>query len=200
MRSAPARAARRRLLDAFVEMGSDTLDFLIHSIEHENWFVVRNVVYLMGKLGLPECLDAAEKVLGHSDIRVRREALRTIAATKCERAVEILRRRFDDPEPAIRGLAAEWLAIIGPDSVADEYRALLNKQSKMLWGCPELAIAVIRAMGRIGDGRDIQIIETYKKKPMWLLSLNRKSPMADTCGEAIAEIKRRERNADAEQE
>ncbi|MFO7976051.1 MAG: HEAT repeat domain-containing protein [Candidatus Hydrogenedentota bacterium] len=186
----PNRRMRRRLILAFIDLGEDTAYFLIRMTEHPQWYVVRNVVYLLGKLRSPAGINALERVRDYPDIRVRREVLRAAASIRGPEAERLLRRSLDDPEPVIRGLAAEWLGIINADGTLEEFRTLLEKGDKRLRTCQEFAAGVVRALGRIGDRSDLPLIERFKDRSRGF-GIIRHEGVAQACEQAIDDIRRR---------
>ncbi|MEA3365511.1 MAG: HEAT repeat domain-containing protein, partial [Candidatus Hydrogenedentes bacterium] len=191
----PNRSKRRRLILAFIDLGDDTVYFLSRMIEHREWYVVRNVVYLLGRLKSPAGLGALERVQHHTDIRVRREVLRAAAFIRGPEAEGLLRRCLDDPEPVIRGLAAEWLGIINAKGILEEFRKMLEMGDKRLKTCHELAIGVVRGLGRIGSSADVALIEAFKEQ-FRVLGVMRHEDVANACEQAIEDIRRREHAAD----
>ena len=185
------RRTRRRLILAFLDLGDETVYFLCRTIEHRHWYVVRNVTYLLGKLGLPAGIEAIERVLYHPDIRVRREVLRAAATIRGPEAEGLLRRCLHDDEPVIRGLAAEWLAIIKAQGILEEFRAMLETNDKRLRSCHEFAAGVVRALGRLGDTADVPLIERFKQQS-YAFSIIRHSHVAEACDKAIDDIRRKQ--------
>lgn len=185
------RGIRRRLILAFIDLGEDAVYFLSRMIEHRHWYVVRNVAYLLGKLKSTAGLGALERVLHYPDIRVRREVLRAAASIRGPDAEGLLRRCLDDPEPAVRGLAAEWLGIMKAPGIRDEFRAMLRDNDRRLRSCQELAAGVVRALGRIGDVSDLPLLDAFKQHSKGL-TLIRHAGVVEACDHAMAEIRRRE--------
>jgi HEAT repeat protein len=178
------------LILAFIDIGDDTVYYLSRMIEHRQWYVVRNVAYLLGRLQSTAGLVALERVLHHPDVRVRREVLRAAATIRGPEGEGLLRRGLDDPEPAIAALAAEWLGIVNAPGILEEFRAMLRGDDKRLRSCHELASGVVRAVGRMGDQSDLSLIEGFKRQSQGF-TIIRHADVAKACDQAVRDIHRR---------
>jgi len=189
-----SRGVRRRLILAFIDLGSGAVYFLSRMVEHGQWYVVRNVVYVLGKLQSAAGISALERVEHHADIRVRREVLRAAATIRGPEAEALLRRSLDDAEPVIRGLAAEWLGIINAAGILEEFRAMVGEGDKRVRSCHEFAAGVVRALGRIGDPSDIALLDMFKQQTL-RFGLIRDEAVLEACARATEEIQRRHQAA-----
>ena len=73
------RAHRARLVTLLKEMGKGTSGPFLARLEDPRWFLVRNVVGILGDIGDVSVLPRLRGVFAHSDPRVRREAVRTLS-------------------------------------------------------------------------------------------------------------------------
>ncbi len=122
---------RRLLLSRLVALGSDIGPHVVARLADERWFVVRNMLALLGELPtLPPGFDAATYT-SHADGRVRREALR------------ILLR-----DPATRERAIT-LGLADPDDHA--VRLAITAAAR---GCPETAIPLLASRATSGGNTD----------------------------------------------
>ena len=113
--AAPTIGERRSAFDALRHM-SEGRDQLIHALEHQEWFVVRNVAELIGELGIEEAVPGLVRHLDHEDVRVRKAVAMALAKIGTRRVVEPLRRALHDPSSEVRVQVA--LGIGGPRSTA----------------------------------------------------------------------------------
>ncbi len=105
---------RRVICDALASLGKDSIDVFGAFWDDDRWFVARNIVYILGRIGKTDCLPYLEKALDHPDPRVRREAVQAISTVASkETAIQHLTRKLNDMESKIRGVAALRLARIG---------------------------------------------------------------------------------------
>jgi len=99
--AAPSMEDRRAAFDALRQMSEGT-DQLIEMLDHEKWFVVRNVAELTGELGMERAVPALSRQLGHADERVRKAAALALAKIGSGNASEALRRALRDKSPEVR--------------------------------------------------------------------------------------------------
>ncbi len=123
---------RRIICDALADMGRSSIGVFGAFLGDERWYVVRNVVYILGRIGVRECISYLEKALDHPDPRVRREAVQAISkAASREAAIQYLTKKLDDVDGRIRGLAGLQLARIGREDVLGNLLDFV--QSKAFW-------------------------------------------------------------------
>jgi len=102
---------RRIICDTLADLGRDSIGVFGAFLDDERWYVVRNIVYILGRIGEAECNPYLEKALDHPDPRVRREAVQAISMTPSrEVATQQLVRKLNDMDGKIRGIAALQLA------------------------------------------------------------------------------------------
>ncbi len=105
---------RRILCDALADLGRNSVGVFGAFLDDERWYLTRNIVYVLGRIGRKECLPYLEKALDHPDPRVRREAVQAISkAVYRESAIQHLTRKLDDQDGKIRGIVALQLARVG---------------------------------------------------------------------------------------
>ncbi len=73
------RQVRARMCQVLAKVGPSIVPTLMGWLEDSRWFLVRNVVHVLGKIGDDAAFDPVVRLLGHPHIRVRIEALRTLA-------------------------------------------------------------------------------------------------------------------------
>lgn len=79
---------RRILCDILVELGKMDVKLIISRMEDGNWFVLRNLIYVLGKIGDEQILDVLPRFIHHEEVKVRKEVLHvldTMANPKTEK-------------------------------------------------------------------------------------------------------------------
>ncbi len=105
--------ARRVFCDALSEIGKDAIELFISFMEDRRWFLVRNIVYILGRIGKEESLPYIQKALNHEENRVRREAIQALGLIGGQKAVGLLVRALTDNDVRIRCMAAINLGKMG---------------------------------------------------------------------------------------
>ncbi|HEX2211293.1 MAG TPA: HEAT repeat domain-containing protein [Longimicrobium sp.] len=146
-------SARRAYRDALVALDHVGVPLLEDMIGDERWFVVRNMVGILGEIRSADAVEHFRRTIEHSDARVRRETILALSKVGGEEAVPLLAKGLNDREASLRGAAALGLGLtklpvaVGP---------LLNRLPQETDG--EVEVEVVRALGRVGDPRAVPVL------------------------------------------
>ena len=72
-------AVRKELSSLLVGMGSAAVPVLLKMMRDNRWYMVRNLSAILGDIGMPDAVPELQNCLRHSDIRVSKEAIRSLA-------------------------------------------------------------------------------------------------------------------------
>jgi len=101
---------RRALCEALAISCKDDVDVLISRLGDPRWYVIRNVVYVLGRIA-HQCVERAlDRALHHEDVRVRKEAVRALGNIESPTSRAFLVSAFRDPDGGVRVQAALTLA------------------------------------------------------------------------------------------
>ena len=143
-------SARRAYRDALVELDRVGVPLLEDMIGDERWFVVRNMVGILGEIRSADAVDHFARTIRHGDVRVRRETIIALSKFGGEEAVQQLLVGLGDTEPSLRAAAALGLGLTKAATAVAPLIKRLGAETDQ-----EAAIEVIRALGRIGDARAV---------------------------------------------
>ncbi|HBR21640.1 MAG TPA: hypothetical protein DD713_03595 [Nitrospiraceae bacterium] len=104
--------ARKNVINALISLGRKDIQSLAKGLYDSRWYVVRNIIYILGKLGDKASVDYLLKTVNHSDIRVRKEGIKALGELGAPGVFPALRECFNDPEVQIRTAAARALGNI----------------------------------------------------------------------------------------
>ncbi len=159
-------AARKTVCEVLEGFGAAHLDLIANGIFDSRWFVVRNIVWVMGNLKTTKACEYLKRTLRHSDSRVRRESIVSLAKVGTPQAYDYLIAILEDPERKIRSLALRAL-------VAGRVKNALNP----LWGMvldkkfrekgPEEKKDVIEAIAAIGEEEGSLLLKKLIRKRNW---------------------------------
>ena len=161
-------AERRRYFEMLLKLPA-AVGVLAKMLTSHQWYVVRNAAELLGQLHAAEAEAALVGALQHQDERVRRVVAQALTRLGTPGAVAALRGALVDPSPLVRVQAAGGLARRkGARSATTLTRALENE------GNPEVQLAVIAALGRLGTPDAVSRLigaaepdgRLFKKKPV----------------------------------
>ncbi|NIO03707.1 MAG: hypothetical protein GTN74_03580 [Proteobacteria bacterium] len=144
--------ARRRLIEVIRSMGPKVTDDIVKRLADTRWYVVQCALYVLGELGdKPIMPDLLTSSVYHDDMRVRKEAIKTLGKIKGRGAIRILCDLLDDREEEIRLLALKTLGEAGEKMAVPHILPFVQKKKLKGHKSGTLRQAAIEALGRIGD-------------------------------------------------
>lgn len=144
---------RRLFCDALAILARDNIELLFQKLEDDNWYVVRNIVYVLGKMGDPKSVQHLKKIQNHPEQRVRKEIVHTLKEIKSGEAKEFLIHFLADSDDGVRIMALKNLAALGHQKAVP---AILDAISSDLFESKEVyeKKEFFDVLGRLGS-RDI---------------------------------------------
>lgn len=104
--------ARKNVINALISIGKKDIQSLAKGLYDSRWYVVRNIIYILGKIGDKKAVDYLIKTVNHSDIRVRKEVIKALGEFGAQGVLQTLKECLDDPDGQIRTSAARALGNI----------------------------------------------------------------------------------------
>jgi HEAT repeat protein len=101
---------RRALCEALATSCRDDVEILIGRLGDSRWYVIRNVVYVLGRIAHQGVERALDRALHHEDVRVRKEAVRALGKIESPTSRAYLISAFRDADAGVRVQAATTLA------------------------------------------------------------------------------------------
>jgi len=106
------RSHRARLVTLLKEMGKGSSKPFLSRLEDPRWFLVRNVVGILGDIGDPSAMPALARVATHGDPRVRRELIRTLTRLETDDSREMIVAALNDEDRGVQITAVGALASV----------------------------------------------------------------------------------------
>jgi len=107
--------ARKSVIDALVILGRKDIQMLANSLDDQRWFVVRNIIYILRKIGDRRAIEYLLKTVRHGDIRVRKEVIKALGELGGREVVQTLRECLDDADVQVRLCAVKAFSTIGSE-------------------------------------------------------------------------------------
>jgi HEAT repeat protein len=101
---------RRVICDALAQIGREHVDLLASRLDDRRWYVVRNVVYVLGKIGDVRVIDKFRRVIRHREVKVRKEVIRALEGMSDPKATDLLIEFIQDEDLSIRASVVRLLA------------------------------------------------------------------------------------------
>jgi hypothetical protein len=119
---------RRIICDALSKVGRDSIELMAPFLEDKRWYLVRNIVYILGRIGRKEAVPLIGKALQHGDVRVRREAVQALGLIGGSQAMQYMIRSLEDKDGKIRGNAALNLGRMGEKALGPLTERIVSKE------------------------------------------------------------------------
>jgi HEAT repeat protein len=157
---------RRALCDVLVGLCKDNknnMETLLGQLENSEWYVLRNILYILGKIADPASLERLELLVMHEDSRVRKELLSVLDGINENRAKDLLVMCLNDSDALIRLHAARSLA-------ASRYEPALEPVLEIVQGKdffskdPSEKKDWFKALGRIGGNGVVPFFQRFLKQ------------------------------------
>ena len=157
---------RRHIFDLMVSLGRPIVPRAQALLEDERWYVQRNMISLLRRVGGGLSIDTLGRGLGHDDPRVRLEALRGLGQGKV--SPELIEQAVSDPDPKVAQAAVTAVgtygltAGIGPLLVLLERRGPFGRNR-------ELRLLALETLGKLGDPAALEGIAHFLRP--WFSSI-----------------------------
>jgi HEAT repeat protein len=158
--------ARRMVCDALAQIGKNAIDVFTPFVDDRRWYLVRNIVYILGRVGREQAFPYLQKTFGHEEVRVRRETVQALGLIGGPKAVGILVKALTDSDARIRSMAAINL---GKNGKAAGLIPLLEVvQAKDFPKCDPAEIkAFFDAIGMIGSNEALPVLRQLLERKSW---------------------------------
>jgi HEAT repeat protein len=158
--------ARRVFCDALAEIGKNAIELFTPFVDDRRWFLVRNIVYILGRVGKEQSLPYIQKAFNHTDSRVRREATQALGLIGSPKAIGLLVKSLTDNDVRIRCMAAINLGKGGKK--AGLIPLLEVVQSKDFYKREPAEIkAFFNAIGMVGSNEAIPVLQQLLERKSW---------------------------------
>lgn len=166
------RKTRRAICEALVVSCKRDVGVLIRQLSDPRWYVVRNVLYVLGRIAHQGVERALGEALYHEDIRVRREAICALAEVESPAGRAYLNSALRDPNKEIRILVARLISRRRSDRAAQVIWSVIESP-EFEERDPEERTAFIEAVGRTGSDALLPLLERSLIRGGWPRSNDR---------------------------
>lgn len=161
---------------------SDSLEVLAHRLNHREWYVVRNILAILGEIATPAVVPLARQGLAHADMRVVREAAKTVAKIHSPEAVDAIVALLDHPDAARQAVGVSWLGIMGRPEAVPALLRLLEPDPYAI--DQEFCLAVIDTLGRLASPEARAMLDRLAARGRWL-GRRRRAPVREAALAAL---------------
>jgi len=143
------RRTRVRMCEVLARVGLPAIPVLLARLGDERWFVVRNSLYILGKIRQASALPSVLAAVDNPHPRVRVEAIRAASLIGGGDSAARLSRCAHDPDPSVRRAVIAVLSTPGNDDAIVPLRDILRAPATG----PEdvdVKLEAVRALATIG--------------------------------------------------
>lgn len=184
------RTRRIFLLEVLVSMGDAVTQAMGRNMTNPKWFVVRNAVFVLGKVASAPAVDMLAQVQGHAEARVRLEVVRALGAIGGEKAEEVVLGLLGDADMSVAEQAADCLSRFEPARTLPRLRAMLREERKTLHGRPHVASQVVAFFAENGESEDLRLLGAFRPSCLRIFSRRSRS-LAGKCRQTMRRIRQR---------
>jgi hypothetical protein len=151
---------RRRMFDLLASLGMVIVPEAVALLEHEKWYVVRNMLGLLRQCGQPITAGMIGPGLTHEDARVRLEAVKCLGSAYGEVPAGFLDALVRDPDPKVAEAA---VSVIGMRRMAAGREPLLAllRPADPLGRQRALRVKALAAIAELGDPTVLQDLRHF---------------------------------------
>ncbi len=145
-------SARKALATALIRIGDPAIPPLIVMLRDERWYVVRNMIAMLGEIGNRDWVGEMQDAANHHDPRVRKETIRTLAKIGGSEAEQTIVRMLGDENQGIVRQAIVSLGTIKCRTAVEPLLEIVMQRDRLL---NNLAVKkdAVQALGLIRDRR-----------------------------------------------
>jgi len=108
--------ARKTVINALIILGRKDIPALSRGLDDQRWYVVRNIIYILRKIGDKRAVEYLLKTVRHGDVRVRKEVIKALGELGRREVVQTLRECLNDPDVQVRIASAKSFGNIGSEA------------------------------------------------------------------------------------
>jgi len=158
--------ARRMLCEVVIEIGKGNPEIIIPFIDDHRWFLVRNIAYILGRIGKESTLPAIQKVLNHEEARVRREAIQALGIIGGSKVFNLLEKAIKDEDDRNRSMAALNLARVGKKASLPALLEVVQAKDFFKRDSAEIK-AFFDAIGMVGSNDALKLMQKLLEQKSW---------------------------------
>ena len=159
--------ARKMFIEALSYLGKKDIRSLIKALNDSRWYVVRNVLYILRKIGDRGTTDHVRNTVKHTDIRVKKEAIKTLGAIGGDNVLATLTECLANPDVQVRTASIRAVGNIGTEKAK---KTIMNDMLSRNYSSKEFNEKKVyfEALSKWNDKDTYNfMIRTLKKKSLW---------------------------------
>lgn len=159
-------ATRSMVCSVLENQGEKSIELLSKGVYDRRWYVVRNIVGVLGRIGSPLAIPYLKKSMGHEDLRVRKQTLEALSRIKGSEVTSILLDVLEEPEEKLRIRAAKFLGERPGQEAFESIFALISRRDFGDRSQEEKKI-LMEALALAGKDKAVDLLKRIALKRSW---------------------------------
>ena len=159
---------RRVFCDALSVIGKDAIELITPFIDDRRWYLVRNITYILGRIGKEQSFPYILKAFNHEENRVRREAIQALGLIGGPKAIGLLVRALTYNDVRIRCMASINLGKVGKEIGLISLLEVVQKKDFHKREPVEIK-AFFNAVGMVGSNEAIPVLQQLLERKSWFI-------------------------------
>ena len=157
---------RRVVCDALAVIARDNLEAVLKKLQDDNWYIVRNIVYVLGRIGDARVISHLKRIKDHREPKVRKEIIHTLSEIKSDEAKNMIVSYLNDSDNTVRVSALKRISFMElrkalPDILriisSEEFDSKENYEKKELFE----AIAILGSKDQLPYLKDLLMKKSW---------------------------------------
>ncbi|MBI5180406.1 MAG: HEAT repeat domain-containing protein, partial [Nitrospirae bacterium] len=156
---------RKHICDIMVEVVKDDIDIIGRKVNDKRWYIVRNIAYILGRLGKAKGIEYLKRTLKYDEPRVRLESIKSLMQISGDQAKDMLISGISDNDSQVRIQAVKGLASLNHKKALQPLIEFISHE-----GFKKLEFAekkeFFEALGKLGANEVVSFLKNiYTKRP-----------------------------------
>lgn len=160
------REVRLNVAEALAERCRENPERLASWLTDGRWYVVRNIVHILGWIGGPDILGLLQMAIRHPDSRVREEVVAALGNVDLKHARPLLIRAVDGADSRVFCLVLSRLSV-ARDSATARWLFAFLQQERFEQRPPEERRAIYAALASVGGDEVVPELESELMRTNW---------------------------------
>lgn len=181
---------RRFIINLVTKLGQQAFERVIYFLDDERWYVVRNMLTILGFAGQEKYLNEISKLMDHPDMRVRKELVKTFSRIPGKDSLRYLREMLKKEGDEVKQLVIFSLGILKDESSLPDIINELNQNNNLT-----IKREALLAIGRIGNNTAFNILKDFATRRTFfnkatnkILRLNAIDSLSEIKGEETKKV------------
>ncbi len=149
---------RKAMVELITKMGDPAVPYIIKYLNDERWYVVRNMVTILGGIENEEVASYIASTLQNKDIRVKKEAIKALSKNPSPDATTALGGCCFDSDENITTIAVSSLGRKKDDKAVQILEERFHKK-KFIYPEYRVSLEIIESLKNIGTNRAVSALE-----------------------------------------